>query len=450
MKSAKQILSTAVLKEGYSYIEKNPVENIPKIINWAEKLATKEETKKTIQMFREITSDPDNCWNKFIQRVMTEVNPKVRSKFFMNYMVNAGIFGAPQIDKMKAKYNCNIPWAVLMDPTAACNLKCIGCWAQEYKKTDSLSYEILDRIINEGKELGIYVYIFSGGEPLLRKKDLIRLAENHNECIFLAFTNATLVDEEFADELERVGNFFLAISIEGFEEETDMRRGKGTFKKVMNAMDLLKERGLGFGFSTCYHAKNTELVGSDEYIDLMIEKGCLFGWYFTYIPLGKNAALNLLATPAQRKYMYHRVRELREKKPLFLIDFWNDGEFIGGCIAGGRHYLHINANGDVEPCAFIHYSNVNIKDVSLLEALKSPLFLQYREHQPFNENHLRPCPLLDNPDKLKAMVHNSKAVSTQSLDAEDVDTLTDKCQDISRQWAKTADELWYASNKAKK
>ncbi len=449
MKSVKQMLSAAALKEGYSYIEKNPVENIPKILNWAEKLVIKEETKKTIQLFREITSDPDNCWNKYIQRMLTEINPNVRSKFFMNYMINAGIFGAPQIDKMKEKHKCHIPWAVLMDPTAACNLKCTGCWAQEYKKTDSLSYETLDRIINEGKELGTYLYIFSGGEPLLRKKDLIKLADKHDECIFLAFTNATLVDEEFANELERVGNFLLAISVEGFEEETDMRRGKGTYKKVMHAMDLLKERNLGFGFSTCYHNKNTEVVGSDEYVDLMIEKGCSFGWYFTYIPLGKDAVMDLLVTPEQRKYMYHNVRRLREEKPIFLMDFWNDGEFIGGCIAGGRHYLHINANGDVEPCAFIHYSNVNINDASLLDALKSPIFMQYKQNQPFNENHLRPCPLLDNPDKLKAMVHASNAASTQPLDAEDVDSLTDKCQDISKQWGKTADELWAASGKAK-
>lgn len=449
MKSVKQMLSAAALKEGYSYIEKNPVENIPKILNWAEKLVIKEETKKTIQLFREITSDPDNCWNKYIQRMLTEINPNVRSKFFMNYMINAGIFGAPQIDKMKEKHKCHIPWAVLMDPTAACNLKCTGCWAQEYKKTDSLSYETLDRIINEGKELGTYLYIFSGGEPLLRKKDLIKLADKHDECIFLAFTNATLVDEEFANELERVGNFLLAISVEGFEEETDMRRGKGTYKKVMHAMDLLKERNLGYGFSTCYHSKNTDVVGSDEYVDLMIEKGCSFGWYLTYIPLGKDAVMDLLVTPEQRKYMYHNVRRLREEKPIFLMDFWNDGEFIGGCIAGGRHYLHINANGDVEPCAFIHYSNVNINDASLLDALKSPIFMQYKQNQPFNENHLRPCPLLDNPNKLKAMVHDSNAASTQPLDAEDVDSLTDKCQDISKQWGETADELWAASGKAK-
>jgi MoaA/NifB/PqqE/SkfB family radical SAM enzyme len=212
-------------------------------------------------------------------------------------------------------------------------------------------------------------------------------------------------------------------------------------------MDILKKYGVGFGFSTCYHRYNTEEVGSEEYVDFMIEKGCLFGWYFTYMPLGKDADLNLLVTPEQRKYMYHQIRGLREQKPIFLMDFWNDGEYVGGCIAGGRNYLHINANGDVEPCAFIHYSNVNINDMSLLEALKSPLFMEYKKNQPFNKNHLRPCPLLDNPEKLKEMVHRSNAYSTQPIDKESVDDLTAKCENVAKEWGKTADKLWVESGK---
>jgi len=449
MKSAKQLVSSIILKEGMKYIDKNPVENFPKLLNWAEKLLTKENHKKIFKLIKDASEDPDNNWGILIRRILEEINSNTRQKFLINYMVNAGMAGQPIIEKMKEKHNCNIPWAILMDPTAACNLKCVGCWAAEYDKKDGLSYEMLDRIIREGKELGIYMYIYSCGEPLVRKDDLIKLAEVHDDCMFLSFTNATLVDEEFAKELARVGNLLLAISVEGFEEETDMRRGKGTFQKVMKAMDYLKAEGVGFGFSTCYHSKNYDVVGSEEYIDLMIEKGCMFGWYFTYMPLGKDAVLDLLVTPEQREYMYHKIREFRQTKPIFLMDFWNDGEYVHGCIAGGRNYIHINANGDVEPCAFIHYSNVNIKDVSLLEALKSPLFMQYRENQPFNENHLRPCPLLDNPEKLREMVHKANAHSTQPLDEEDVDVLTAKTEEAARKWAVTADRLWAERMKAK-
>src|SRR5699024_6621794 len=207
---------------------------------------------------KRIAEDTEDNWYKLMERFFTELSPNTREKFMINYMINSGVVGIPIQDKAKKKYNCNVPWAILMDPTSACNLKCTGCWASEYDKTDSLSYETLDRIIREGKELGIYMYIYSGGEPLVRKDDLIKLAETHDDCSFLSFTNATLVDEEFAKKLGELGNFGLAISVEGFEDETDMRRGNGTYEKVIEAMDILKKEGVVFGFSTCYHKYNTD------------------------------------------------------------------------------------------------------------------------------------------------------------------------------------------------
>ncbi len=437
------------MKKGLSYLNENPEENLPKIVDWLERFAIKPHHKRYLETAREIIDDKDNNWYLLMQRGLREINPNTLEKFLTSFMINSAFIGNARAMKMREKHQCNIPWAVLMDPTAACNLKCKGCWAAEYDKADSLSNEELDKIIKQGKKLGVYMYIYSGGEPLMRKNDLIKLAEKHNDCAFLAFTNGTLIDDAFAENLARVGNFALAISVEGYEEETDLRRGKGTYQKAIKGMDTLKKYGVPFGFSTCYHSKNTEVVGSDKYIDFMVEKGCMFGWYFTYMPLGKDAVPELLATPEQREYMYHEIRKARTEKPIFLMDFWNDGEFVDGCIAGGRSYLHINANGDVEPCAFIHYSNVNIRETSLLEALKSPLFMEYHRRQPFNENHLRPCPLLDNPDALKEMVHNSCACSTQPADQEDVDELTEKCREIARQWGETADRLWEKSQQEK-
>lgn len=152
-----------------------------------------------------------------------------------------------------------------------------------------------------------------------------------------------------------------------------------------------------------------------------------------------------MVTPEQRRFMYEQVRKFRQTKPLFTLDFWNDGEYAGGCVAGGRRYLHINANGDMEPCAFIHYSDSNIREKTVLEALKSPLFMAYHDGQPFNDNHLRPCPLLDNPEKLRAMVHASGAYSTDMESPEEVDKLTAKCDGPAERWAPVADELWVCS-----
>ena len=153
-----------------------------------------------------------------------------------------------------------------------------------------------------------------------------------------------------------------------------------------------------------------------------------------------------MVTPEQREKMYHKIRGYRKTKPIFTIDFWNDGEFVNGCIAGGKYYLHINANGDVEPCAFIHYSNMNIKEHSLIECLQSDLFMQYQKGQPFNDNLLRPCPLLDNPGKLSGMVHESNAKSTDMEAPEDVDELSKKTLEAAKAWAPTADKLWNESH----
>ena len=329
-----------------------------------------------------------------------------------------------------------------MDSTSSCNLHCIGCWAANYDKKLNMSLDTLSSIIEQGEKLGTYFYIYSGGEPLVRKKDIITLCKKYPECTFLSFTNGTLIDEEFCKQMLEVHNFIPAISVEGFEEETDQRRGKGTYQKVLNAMKLLKENHLPFGISCCYTSQNYLSIGSEEYFDFMINHGALFAWLFTYMPIGKGAKVDLMATNEQREYMYHQVRKFRKTKPIFTMDFWNDGEYVGGCIAGGRRYLHINANGDVEPCAFIHYSNYNIHDHTLLECLQSPLFMAYKENQPFNKNMLRPCPVLDNPGRLTIMVDDSKAKSTDMLFPEEAKDYCDKCVDASVKWAKTADKLW--------
>ncbi|HHY59615.1 MAG TPA: radical SAM protein [Clostridia bacterium] len=441
MSGLKNRVADLVVNELVDYIGKDPAANLGKILNLAQKVVRTPEHQEVLEAFRGIASDPQNNWYRLMERVFREVHPNCQKTFVRNFFFNATVLATPKRAKLKEQYDCYIPWAILMDPTSACNLKCTGCWAADYDKTSSLSFEELDSIIQQGKELEIRMYLYSGGEPLLRKDDLIKLAEKHRDCMFLSFTNGTLVDRELARELARVGNFVLAISIEGFEAETDMRRGRGTYRKVLQAMENLREEGVGFGFSTCYHKYNVEAVSSDRFVDFLIDQGCLFGWYFTYMPIGKDAVVDLMVTPEQREYMYRRVRQMRAEKPCFILDFWNDGEFVGGCVAGGRSYVHINSQGYVEPCAFIHYANANIRECSLLEALQSPLFQEYRRRQPFNENHLRPCPCLDNPDALLEMVRASGAFSTQA-DREDVAELTGKCREAAARWAITADRLW--------
>ena len=442
----KNRILAAGLNQAYKYMEKDPEANMGKLMELVDRFAGDMMAPQR-DAIRKVVQDPDSNWHRLIASLWTDVDSEVFKTLFNNLILNVSFIGWEQQEKCREQYRCNIPWAILMDPTSACNLRCTGCWAAEYGHQLNMTLEELDSIIRQGKKLGTYLYIYSGGEPLVRKNDLIRLCQMHPDCVFLAFTNATLIDEAFADEMLRVKNFVPAISVEGFEEETDFRRGQGTYRRVMDAMSLLKRKKLPFGVSCCYTSKNVDTIGSEEYFDSMVEWGAKFAWFFTYMPVGVDAVPELMATAEQREAMYKRIRAYRSTKPLFTMDFWNDGEYVQGCIAGGRRYLHINANGDIEPCAFIHYADSNIREKTLLEALQSPLFLAYHDNQPFHENHLRPCPVLDNPGRLTEMVAQSGAHSTDLMHPESADALCSKCVDAAERWAPVADELWEKSRK---
>lgn len=445
-KTMKETMQAFAAKKFLNYLDEDPDKAMPKLLSWADKFDSHDRFPKQRKAFHNILDDPNNNWYRLLKSMWTDIDPQVRKVLFENLVINSFMIGMGRQEKLKKENNCNIPWAILMDLTSACNLKCTGCWAAEYGHKLNLEYEVLDDIVCQGTKLGTYMYIFSGGEPLVRKDDVIRLCEAHPDCEFLAFTNGTLIDEAFANEMLRVKNFLPAISIEGFEEATDSRRGEGTYQKVMSAMKILKEKKLPFGVSCCYTSQNVASLSSEEYIDMLIENGAKFAWFFHYMPVGNEAVPALLPTPEQREIMYNRIRGYRKTKPLFTIDFQHDGEYVGGCVAGGRYYLHINANGDIEPCAFIHYADSNIREHTLLEAYKRPLFMAYKEGQPFNDNMLRPCPMLENPEALRNMVKSSEARSTDMQSPENIDDLYGKCKPYADRWVSKADELWTASH----
>src|SRR5699024_8467479 len=331
--------------QAMDYLEKDPETNIPKLMDMVDKLMPTGWYASQRTAIRRAIEEKGN-WYQLILKLY-ELDAGVRKTFFQNFILNASLFGGATQDETAAREGCNVPWAILLDPTTACNMHCTGCWAAEYGNRLNLSYEMMDRVITEGKELGIHAYLFTGGEPLIRKDDIIRLCEKHQDVAFHAVTNGTLIDQKFCDDLLRVGNFFLSVSIEGFEESNDGRRGSGHYKKALGAMDLMHKNHIPFGVSICYTSKNYLTVTSDDFLDMLIDKGCVFAWYFHYMPVGVNADTSLLLDPEQRKYMYDKVREIRGLdggKELFAIDFQNDGEFVHGCVAGGERYCHINAN----------------------------------------------------------------------------------------------------------
>ena len=446
MKEKIERASASVAFDGiYKYIKKNPEENLIKLVDLAQKLMGGAFPEKNFDAFRSAVQDKENVWRTFALNIINGCDKNVVKNMLLALGLGAGVNGTKAVRANREKYKCNIPFQVLFDPTSACNLRCKGCWSAEYGHKSNLTLDEMRSIINQCTELGTHFYMLTGGEPLIRKKDIITLCRENPDCAFLAYTNATLIDQELCDEIRSVGNLALALSIEGTEESNDARRGGGAYKTTIEAMDLLRKNGLLFGISVCYTSANIPAVTSDEFLDLMVEKGVRFGLYFNYMPVGKDAVPELIPTPEQRVHMYKWLRKVRNSKtgkPMFVLDFQNDAEYVGGCIAGGRNYFHINSEGDMEPCVFIHYSDSNIREKTILEGLQSPLFKAYYHNQPFNDNHLRPCPMLENPDCLRKMVAQTGAKSTDLIEPETADQLCSKCDRFAAAWKPVAEELW--------
>ena len=408
------------------------------IADLAGKLGIKEFTPEAIESVKAALRDPENRWAVMLDDIVEHTDRNVLKRTLLALGYEAFLNGTKTIRKNREIHGCNIPWLILFDPTQACNMHCQGCWSGTYGHKSNLTFEEMDKIVTQGKALGTHLYMMTGGEPMVRKDDVLKLMEKHKDCQFAAYTNSTLIDQAVCDEVKRLGNMIFMLSIEGTPDTNDARRGSGHYDAVMKAMDLLRENGIIFGTSICYTRDNMDAVTSEEFLRMLASKGAHFGFYFHYMPVGQNAVPQLLPTPEQRGEMIRRIRYFRSPEcdiPFFPMDFQNDGEYVGGCIAGGRNYFHINANGDAEPCVFIHFSDTNIRDNSILEMLKSPLFMAYHDGQPFNKNHLRPCPMLENPDKLREMVKRTGAHQTNEEAPEEVDHLCSKCDSYAKAWA---------------
>jgi MoaA/NifB/PqqE/SkfB family radical SAM enzyme len=369
-------------------------ESLIRLTYLAEKIPQKEPYREKIRWIRTLfqTHHPGLA---IARKVLSKTHPHHRKKIISNFIVNQLLVGTNRRKAFEAENGFYPPDAMLISPTMRCNLNCYGCYSGVYSQ-EELPYEVLDRLMGECKEMGIHLVLMTGGEPFLRK-DLFDLFEKHEDMMFQIYTNATLIDEKMIDRFVALGNVAPAISLEGFREETDRRRGKGLFDRTVKVMDGLREAGIFFAVSTTQTSQNTDVLTSDAFIDFLVEKGCILLWNFHYVPIGRKPDLSLMATPEQRSRMRERLAYFRATQPMLFVDFWNDGCLTQGCIAAGRKYFHVNARGDVEPCVFCHFASDNIREKSLMEALNSPLFREIRSHQPFSKNYFRPCLLIDHP-----------------------------------------------------
>lgn len=333
----------------------------------------------------------------------------------------------------RRQQNEPIPNFITISPTQKCNLACIGCYAASSNKTAvTLDWDVVDRIMEQKRELwGSYFTVISGGEPLLYEsqgKTILDLYEKHHDNFFLMYTNGTLIDRAMAKKLASLGNVAPAISVEGFEDETDYRRGKGVYRKILDAVEYLKEEGVIYGISFTATRKNVDRLLNDQFIDQFFGPyGASFGWMFQYMPMGRGVDFELMITPEQRRQLWHQERHLIHEKRVCFFDFWNGGPISDGCISAGRKggYLYIDWHGNVMPCVFVPYTVGNIKKdffdqrKNLDDVLRTRFFQSIRAWQknysyqkPAAEakNEIVPCPIRDHHDEFHRIAEESGAV----------------------------------------
>ncbi|MFA5360749.1 MAG: radical SAM protein [Candidatus Paceibacterota bacterium] len=414
------------------------------LMNFAEKITKEEDIKQVIVNARK-QIEKGHPWVGLAQKAYKNLHPNYR-KLVINFFVNSIIWSVSKRREFEKEKGFLPPFSMVISPTMRCNLFCSGCYAGAYQQEKGLSAELVDRIVTEGKEMGTLFYTISGGEPFVRR-DLLQVYEKHNDCVFHIYTNGTLLNKIYIQRLVNLGNIIPLISIEGSEETTDNRRGEGIYKKIMETMDNLREAGVPFGFSATHTSLNTQEILADEFVNLMIEKGAILGWFFQYIPIGREPDLNLMPSAEDRNLRRQTALQWRNEKPIVVYDFWNDGPLVNGCIAGGR-YFHIVSNGDVEPCVFVHFAVDNIKEKKLEEILTSPFFKAIQKRQPYVDdesapNLLRPCMIIDHPEILREVVMGTKAHPT-CPEAERIleGSLAEGLDKIASDWKKIVDPIW--------
>lgn len=418
--------------------------------------APEENYSRIAQLFRGEASDPrrkmvadwvENYFSpqgqgrQLVKRVLTQIHPNVRRNYLARF-INTLVFH----DNSVVHYSSDgrevtAPACVVLSPTMRCNLRCHGCYAGSYTKEDDLPQDVLERVIGEARDLGVHFYIVSGGEPLIYEP-LFDVFKKFKDCAFQFYTSGHLLNEQKAKKIVELGNVVPAISIEGFKEQTELRRGPHAFDRVMRAMDILREARALFAFSVTVTRLNFEEVTSEAFIDLMIEKGAGYGWYFTYVPIGRNPDTSLMPTAEQRDKLRMFINRIRKVRPILVADFWNDGPLSEGCLSGGRRYLHINNRGDVEPCVFVHFAVDNVKEKPLVDCLASDWMSAFRKAAPFGTNLLRPCPIIDHPHVLRGLVKKFNPHPTHE-GAETV--ITELAEDMDRYSASVKaiyDKVW--------
>jgi MoaA/NifB/PqqE/SkfB family radical SAM enzyme len=399
------------------------------------------ESKQELLQLADMCRDKDPQVQGWLE-TLRKLNPVARKKLIGNLIFNHIVSGANLRDDAGEKYATHIPFLVLISPTYECNLECKGCYSALYGNRYHYTEEEIFDLIQQFYDLGVRFFTFTGGEPFVYKP-LMKLFEHFDDCYFMVFTNGTMLTESRVKKLARMGNVAVTISVEGFEEMTDWGRGNGTWKKILEAYERLQRYGVMRGASVMATSKNHEQICGNEFWNFMLDKlEIQYAWIFQYMPIGRDATMELVPNAEQRYERFHFLEAMRTSGRLgFLADFWNHGFLVNGCMSGGANYLHVNAKGGVEPCVFQPYATDDVRKKRIVDILKSPFFEGYKQQIPFNDNLMQPCPIIDNPAKFREHIEKHGAVP-QHDGSDSYFKFSHELDELADEWKKYAIKIW--------
>jgi MoaA/NifB/PqqE/SkfB family radical SAM enzyme len=446
MEALKGFTSLMSLQFAMYLVSKTSDESFIKAVKIAERLFSDKRAKAATRAIIEKYAE-NHPVKTLVRSAFTDLSRNTRKMLIKNLIVNHYIIGNVKREEMMQKLGMKVPELFVIDPSGRCNLHCSKCYSAHNTAQDELSFEEIDRLFTEARSLHIHLITLTGGEPFINPR-VCELIEKHSDIFFLIYSNGLLITEEIAERLANSGNAAVAISVEGFEEDTDRLRGKGTYEGVLRTMSYLKKHGALFGFSTTVLRGKVDLVASDEFVDFYITQGCKFGWYFQYVPIGRNPNVDIMPKPEERLKLYRHVRRIRNSKPIFLGDFWGDGVFTGGCLAGANPYMHIMYNGDVKPCVFAPFAVDNIKGKSILDVANSNFFGAIRRANPYcsNKNLLMPCMIIDHPHVFRGIAkkYGAKPVIDGAETIIEDKKIVEFLDEYSRRLKEIMDPVWEA------
>jgi len=348
----------------------------------------------------------------FLQGVRLQQNGVLKKVWKLQTISRYAITSWLRRRKIRKQENLLVPIAIAFSPTMSCNLSCDGCYARDYPRDDELSLETIDDMLGSAERMGVFLFIITGGEPLMRD-GILETFQRHKRLLFLLITNGMLMDGKTAEMIARAGNIVTVVSLEGSKEQTDVRRGRGVYDRVERAMRHLQSADAAFGFSAMVTRDNFETLGSDDFIHEMVDRGCALGFYTEYIPIGSAARWELVLEDEERERFRERILEIRRSKPIMVVhlpddEYGPDGKCMG--VMGGC--IHINAQGYAEPCPFTHLASDNIREKKLDEVFRSQFLAQIRSSDAVCRHGRLGCALFENREMLKDIAANTGAKPT--------------------------------------